>query len=74
MDIEEQRESHKFKNRKYNNSEPIFVNGVDRVDSNGDYVKDNCVPCCTTCNRMKMDMSYNIFIKHIIKIRNYRKR
>ena len=34
-------------------------NGIDRIDSNLGYFIDNCVPCCTTCNRMKMDMAVN---------------
>lgn len=35
----------------------INVNGIDRIDSNKGYTTDNCVPCCTPCNRMKLDMS-----------------
>lgn len=28
-------------------------NGVDRVDNEKDYTKDNCVPCCKFCNNAK---------------------
>lgn len=27
--------------------------GIDRIDSNGNYIQDNCVPCCRQCNVMK---------------------
>lgn len=40
----------------------ILVSGIDRKDSNGDYVFDNCVPCCKECNIMKMDMGYAEFL------------
>jgi len=35
---------------------------LDRIDSKVGYVKDNCVVCCTECNRMKMDASTEDFI------------
>lgn len=31
----------------------IKVNGVDRYDNNIGYLKENCVPCCTSCNSRK---------------------
>lgn len=37
------------------------VNGIDRVDNDVGYVKSNCVPCCTTCNRAKGDLSLTDF-------------
>jgi hypothetical protein len=43
-------------------------NGIDRVDSSMGYVAGNVVPCCSTCNRMKLDHSYDDFIAHIKKI------
>lgn len=36
---------------------PGFFNGIDRVDSSLGYFKENCVPCCRTCNIAKSDMS-----------------
>lgn len=33
------------------------ANGIDRVDSNKDYILENCVPCCEFCNKMKLDHS-----------------
>ena len=38
-------------------------NGIDRVDNAIGYELDNCVPCCTECNRAKMDRSYEEFIE-----------
>lgn len=31
--------------------------GIDRYDNTKGYTKDNCVPCCKVCNRIKTDMS-----------------
>ena len=42
--------------------------GIDRVDNHIGYQLDNCVPCCTTCNRMKMTLGVGEFISHITKI------
>lgn len=50
----------------------IFIrNGIDRVDNEKGYTTDNCVPCCWTCNRMKRDLTSDIFLKHIRLIYNY---
>lgn len=43
-------------------------NGVDRVDSQKGYSVDNCVPCCTVCNRMKLAHSLDFFKNQINKI------
>lgn len=42
-------------------------NGIDRLNSNGYYNKENIVPCCKTCNSMKNDLSIDYFKS---KIRN----
>lgn len=55
--------------KKYENQ--VFdtpVNGIDRLDSNNGYYKENCVPCCTKCNFMKGPMSTYDFIHHVLKI------
>jgi hypothetical protein len=49
----------------------IFINGIDRVDNNIGYVLNNCVPCCTKCNEMKMDKTVSEFLNHIHKIINF---
>lgn len=39
--------------------------GIDRTDSTLGYSIENCVPCCTRCNRMKSDITYTDFISQI---------
>ena len=51
------------------NGEPF--NGIDRIDSNIGYVLDNCVSCCATCNRMKMDLGVAEWISKMQQILNY---
>lgn len=51
------------------NNEPF--NGIDRIDSSIGYEKDNCVPCCATCNRMKMDLKVDDWINKMIQIVNH---
>ena len=58
----------KFKRNKYINTEDFKMNGIDRIDSNLGYSKENCVTCCLPCNIMKMDMSLINFKKRIMKI------
>lgn len=48
-------------------------NGIDRIDSSKGYYKENCVSCCTKCNRMKLDYDINDFLNHINNIFNYQK-
>jgi hypothetical protein len=44
------------------------MNGIDRIDSHLGYVLDNVVPCCGTCNKMKMAMDESVFRIQILKI------
>lgn len=44
--------------------------GVDRVDNSKPYTRDNCVPCCGCCNKMKMDLELSFFLNQIEKIYN----
>ena len=41
------------------NSTYIY-NGIDRVDNSIGYVLNNCVPCCSKCNRIKRAVTVNI--------------
>lgn len=41
---------------------------IDRVDSNGDYILDNCIPACACCNYMKNKIDLNIFKSKITNI------
>lgn len=56
------------------NSNPALAfnaNGIDRKINSIGYTAQNCVACCTKCNRMKMSLNYNDFLSHIQKIANY---
>lgn len=46
----------------------LVFNGIDRVDNAGGYVVENCVPCCATCNRAKLAMSFNEFRAWIARV------
>lgn len=46
------------------------ANGIDRVDSKGDYSLENCVPCCSICNIMKNKFDTKTFFEHIKLIYN----
>lgn len=49
---------------------PLAGIGLDRVNSNEGYTRDNVVRCCFYCNVMKSDLSINIFFQRIAKISN----
>lgn len=49
----------------------IEVNGLDRIDSSGIYSKDNVVPCCPTCNKMKNILTTTEFYAYIRRIYAY---
>lgn len=47
------------------------LNGIDKMDCNGGYVKENCASCCEMCNIMKGTLSVNVFLKRIEHILTY---
>ena len=49
----------------------LKYNGIDRVDNELGYNNKNCVPCCSTCNKMKSNYTFDNFIEHVEKIVNY---
>lgn len=51
----------------WNNGNYIY-NGIDRLDSNKGYIKDNVVPCCGQCNRSKSDLPLTDFINWVKSI------
>lgn len=51
----------------------IPTNGVDRKDNTKGYTLNNSVPCCSICNRMKLDLTEEDFYKHIERIYEFRK-
>ena len=46
----------------------FFRHGIDRLDSKRGYELDNCVSCCTACNRMKMDQTPEEFFGRVARI------
>jgi hypothetical protein len=54
------------------NNKLIHRNGIDRFDNEIGYIKDNCKTCCSLCNYLKRDSSYNTFMQQIKKIYEYR--
>lgn len=49
------------------------INGLDRVNNDSGYTKENCVSCCGTCNQMKFTHDLDFFTAHILKITKYLK-
>lgn len=45
--------------------------GIDRANNDFGYVKENIVPCCFVCNRMKSNKNLDQFIAHCRKIAYY---
>jgi hypothetical protein len=50
---------------------PFTYSGIDRVNSKLGYCVANCVPCCSVCNRMKVDTPYDEFKAKILQITNH---
>lgn len=48
--------------------EYMLVNGIDRVNNNKGYTKENSVTCCFDCNGMKSSRDQGVFIEHITRI------
>lgn len=48
----------------------IVYNGIDRKDSNGDYIIENVVTACGICNRAKYTMPYEEYMKWIQRLKN----
>jgi hypothetical protein len=46
----------------------LLHTGIDRMDNNIGYTKENCVPCCKFCNKMKHILSKDKFLEHIKKV------
>jgi len=53
---------------------PVIYNGVDRINSNIGYIISNCVPCCSICNKMKMQYSVEDFMKKTLEIYSHQKK
>lgn len=55
----------------YAETEYLYANGIDRIDSNGHYEMDNIVPCCKKCNVAKATMDTREFLDHIKRVYNH---
>jgi len=42
----------------------MLRNGIDRMDNNKGYLPDNCVPCCSYCNKEKRAQSLDQFVEN----------
>lgn len=51
-----------------NKKDSFTYNGIDRYDNDKGYISGNCVPCCRTCNRAKLDLSVDDFYAWIGRI------
>lgn len=56
--------SWKMRNKQFHG----VMNGIDRIDSNKGYVKNNIVACCKHCNRAKWRMTQKEFQDWIKKV------
>lgn len=57
-----------YTNKRKTKPEIFYMNGIDRVDPNKGYIKSNCVPCCSKCNRMKWDLQKDEWVQHMKQI------
>jgi hypothetical protein len=46
-------------------------NGIDRVDNSVGYEPDNVNPCCSKCNKMKLDLHMRDFVEHVRKVAQF---
>ena len=51
-----------------------LCNGIDRKDNSTGYTPENCIPCCSICNRAKRSLSYEDFLVWLDRIAQFQKR
>jgi hypothetical protein len=56
------------------NEKGYAYNGIDRVDNERGYHKDNCVPCCYTCNRAKGTLTHTEFMAWVKRLTAYQRK
>lgn len=52
---------------------PVLVNGIDRIDSSLGYISTNCVPCCSTCNFAKRDLTFEQWTRWLDRLTAFRR-
>lgn len=52
------------------NYKPFYYNGIDRVNNEIGYTKENCVSCCEFCNKAKRNITIDEFYNKCYKIVN----
>jgi len=52
---------------------PTLLNGIDRMDNDGDYVQGNVVPCCSKHNYMKKNLGMFEFVAECEKVAKHMK-
>lgn len=52
----------------------IYWNGIDRLDSSLGYTIENSRPCCTVCNKMKLNHSLHVFVEKCKQITSYQEK
>ncbi len=52
-------------------SEIILCNGIDRVNNDLGYTKENCVSCCIICNKAKGDISQDEWLSYLDRLSVY---
>lgn len=48
-------------------------NGIDRVDNSKGYVSGNCVPCCSMCNKAKLDSKLDEWLDWVNRVYSFQK-
>src|SRR5574344_1233060 len=50
------------------NYKPFYYNGIDRINNEIGYTKENCVSCCDFCNKAKRNIPIDEFYNKCYKI------
>jgi hypothetical protein len=45
-----------------------LAGGIDRLDSSGPYIVDNCVPCCKDCNYAKKEKTEEEWMSYLDRL------
>lgn len=57
-----------YKNKEIQNYGIYIYNGIDRLNNDLGYTTNNCVSCCESCNKFKLDLNEEDFLNKIKKI------